>query len=165
MKENKNIMWYQYLNEYGSETTEKNPQVKNMMRKELKIQNDNIYERIGSYLEDMFIEFNEDIYICREIMKGVDDEKEMYAKCGMILRYKWSEEIALYLVNGILFEECNYFENTNEDDIMQWDDGKYYKRVLLDSEKKLKNKNLELKKRNLESEKRNLELEKRNLGN
>ena len=148
MKKKKNIMWYQYLDEYGSEITEKNPQVKkmkNMMKKELKIQNDNIYERIEgdiAYLENIFIKFNEDNYLSREIMKGGDDEKEMYVKCGIILRHNRSEEIALYLVNGMLFEECNYFENTNEDDIVQCEDGKYYKRVLLDSEKKLKRETL-----------------------
>ena len=37
-------------------------------------------------------------------------------------------------------------------------DGNYYKRILLDSEKKLKNKYLKLKKRNLELKKRKLEL-------
>ena len=97
VKKKKNIMWYQYLDEYGSEITEKNPQVKNMRKKELKIQNDNIYERMecdNTYLEDMFIKFNEDNYISREIMKGDDDEKEMHVKCGMILRHKGSEEIA-----------------------------------------------------------------------
>ena len=107
MKKKKNIMWYQYLDEYGSEITEKNPQVKkmkNMMKKELKIQNDNIYERIEgdiAYLENIFIKFNEDNYLSREIMKGGDDEKEMYVKCGIILRHNRSEEIALYLVNGM----------------------------------------------------------------
>ena len=52
-------------------------------------------------------------------MKG-DDEKEIYVKCGIILR---CEEIVLYLVKGMLFQECNYLErilNTNEDKIMKW---------------------------------------------
>ena len=76
-------------------------------------------------------------------------------KCGEVFRYNGSEENALYLVKGILFQECKDLErylNINEDDILQWEDGKYYKRVLLDSEKKLKRRNLELKKRNIELE-------------
>ena len=83
-----------------------------------------------------------------------DDEKEMYVKCGIILRPNGREETALYLVMDMLFEECNYLEETSniKDDIWQWEDGKYYKRVLLDSEKKLKRRNFELKKRNIELE-------------
>ena len=71
-------------------------------------------------------------------------------------RYNGSEENALYLVKGILFQECKDLERylNIKDDIWQWEDGKYYKRVLLDSEKKLKRRNLELKKRNLELKKK-----------
>ena len=66
----------------------------------------------------------------------------------------------------MLLQECKDLERylNIKDDIWQWEDGKYYKRVLLDSEKKLKNKNHELEseveelKRKLED--RNEKLEK-----
>ena len=54
----------------------------------------------------------------------------------------------------MLLQECKDLERylNIKDDIWQWEDGKYYKRVLLDSEKKLKRRNLQLKKRNIELE-------------
>ena len=63
----------------------------------------------------------------------------MHVECGYILRHDGSEENTLYLVNGMLFEEVEDPEN-EDDDIEQWGDGKYYKRFLLGSEKKLKTK-------------------------
>ena len=122
--------------------------IKELKSKKLKIQNNNIYERIEgdiTYLENGNVKFNEDIYLNTEIMKD-DDEKEIYVKCGMVLR---CDETTLYLVNGRLFEECEE-DSENEDEIVQWGDGKYYKRFLLDSEKELEKRNLELKKRKLE---------------
>ena len=62
----------------------------------------------------------------------------MYVECGYILRRDGYEENTLYLVNGMLFEEVE--DPENEDDIEQWGDGKYYKRFLLGSEKKLESK-------------------------
>ena len=73
-----------------------------------------------------------------------EDANEMYLECGYILRRDGSEETTLYLVNGRLFEECEEEDSENEDDIEKWGDGKYYKRFLLGSEKKLENENLEL---------------------
>ena len=73
-----------------------------------------------------------------------DDANEMYVECGYILRRDGSDETTLYLVNGRFFEECEEEDSENEDDIEKWRDGKYYKRFLLGSEKKLENENLEL---------------------
>ena len=71
-----------------------------------------------------------------------EDDNEMYVECGYILRRDGYEENTLYLVNGMLFEEVE--DPENEDDIEQWGDGKYYKRFLLGSEKKLENEVEEL---------------------
>ena len=71
-----------------------------------------------------------------------EDANEMYVECGYILRRDGSEETTLYVVNGRLFEECEK-DPENEDDIEKWGDGKYYKRFLLGSEKKLEKRNLE----------------------
>ena len=64
-------------------------------------------------------------------------------KCGRVLRHNGSEEGAVYMVNGMLFQECEEGDKNNKE-IEKWGDGKYYKRLLLGSEKKLKNKNDEL---------------------
>ena len=78
---------------------------------------------------------------------------------GLVTRLKGCEKTVLYFLKCSIFQECEDFENTNENKIVQWGHGKYSKRFILGSEKKLKNKNLELKKRNLELKKKNLELE------
>ena len=133
--------------------------IKELKSKKLKILNYNIYERIEgdiTYLRNGNVKLNEDIYLNREIMKYND---EIYVKCGMVLR---CDETTLYLVYGRLLEECEE-DSENEDEIVQWRDGKYYKRFLLDSEKELENKYLKLKKINLELKKINHELKKRKL--
>ena len=72
-----------------------------------------------------------------------EDDYEMYVECGYVLRRDGSEEDALYLVNDMLFKEVE--KNKNNKEIEKWRDGKYYERVLPDSEKKLKNKNDKIK--------------------
>ena len=60
----------------------------------LKIENDNIHERIGSditYLGNGNVKINEEIYVEREIMNG-DDEREIYVKHCFILRHEASKE-------------------------------------------------------------------------
>ena len=122
VKKKKNIKFYYFLDDeikikktniyhfedYIEEYIEENMMnIKELKSKKLKIQNNNIYERIEgdiTYLENGNVKFNEDIYLNTEIMKG-DDEKEIYVKCGTVFRHNESEEIALYLVKGMLFQE------------------------------------------------------------
>ena len=73
----------------------------------------------------------------------VEYDEYIFVKCGRVLRHNGSEEGAVYMVNGMLFTECEEGDKNNKE-IEKWGDGKYYKRVLLGSEKKLKNKNDEL---------------------
>merc|ERR1712243_218095 len=77
----------------------------------------------------------------------------VFIKCGKVLR---CDETTLYLVNGRLFEECEE-DSENEDEIVQWGDGKYYKRFLLDSKKELEKSNFELKNEKLELKSKNEE--------
>ena len=72
------------------------------------------------YDSDMVLEYDEYILV----------------KCGRVLRHNGSEEDAVYMVNGMLFKECE--EDKNNKEIEKWRNGKYYIRVLPDSEKKLK---------------------------
>ena len=73
----------------------------------------------------------------------MEDDENVFIKCGIVLGCNGSEENVLYFVNKWIFEEVEE-DLENEDEIMQWGDGKYYKRVLLGFKKKLKNKVLEL---------------------
>ena len=68
-------------------------------KNKLKIQNDNIYERIEgdiTCLGNGNVKFNEDIYLNREITKG-GDEKEIYVKYGMVLRHNRIRGVDLHV--------------------------------------------------------------------
>ena len=62
-------------------------------------------------------------------------------ECGIIMRFKGDEKAVLYFVKCSIFKQCEDSEEkfNNEDEIIQWGDGKYYKRLKLGSEKSLRN--------------------------
>merc|ERR1711954_477405 len=108
---------------------------------DIKFVGDKIYEQVDSKLDLD----NEDIEIDGDVYKlngGV------YKRGGH----------TLYLVNGMLFEEC---EGVGSDEIMNWD-GKCFERLKLGWEEKLERDKQELKTDKHELEE-NLELEKRKM--
>ena len=76
------------------------------------------------YLKNGDVECNEVVYDESFIVKDDYDDSQMYVECGYVLRRDGSEEDAWYLVNDMLFEQCEKDKNNKE--IEKWRDGKFY---------------------------------------
>ena len=99
----------------------------------IKFLGDKVYEQTDSELD----QDNGDIEI----------DGNVYKLCGHA--YK-SGTHTIYLFNGMLFEECEDSNNEICREIVEWADGKYYKRLKYGWLKKLERKNKELERKNKE---------------
>ena len=72
----------------------------------------------------------------------IENNDDVYKLCGKVYKSGGHE---LYWVKGMLFEECEDSNNEICREIVEWADGKYFKRWKLDWEEKLEGDNQELK--------------------
>ena len=77
----------------------------------------------------------------------IENNGDVYKLCGKVYKSGGHE---LYWVKGMLFEECEDSNNEICREVVEWADGKYYKRLKYGWLKKLERKNKELKGKNKE---------------